>query len=381
MKRLSPRKQQQARIFDMVARPLWAMFGRMIAPRQGPQADVQSVLVVELWRLGDFALLTPALGALRRRFPAARIALLAPPAAEELLRESGLVDEVIPIVMPWTAEEGKYALGRYDRRKLWQRFRALRARRFDVALSARMDLRDNLVMALAGVRRRVGFDYGGGAYMLTDALPPGDGHRAEDWLALTTHLGAPAGDGALTLRVSEEEQAWASQWLAERGIGTGDILAGIHPGASAAVRRWQADRFATVAQRAIASGARALIFEPHQPGASAWPDGSVLAPATSLRQFMALLERCDVVVCNDSGPMHIAAALGVATVSVFTAQRPDWYAPQGREHAFAIVPGFACRPCFDACVFSEPYCNSTLGVERVLPLVDQALARVTASRG
>ena len=178
----------------------------------------------------------------------------------------------------------------------------------------------------------------------------------------------------------EDERTWASEWLANHGVGAGDVVVGIHPGASAAVRRWQAGRFATVAERAIASGARALIFEPLQPGVSSWPEGSVPVSATTLRQFMALLERCSVVVCNDSGPMHIAAALGVATVSVFTAQRPDWYAPQGDAHAFAVVPGFPCRPCFDACVFSEPYCNTALGVDRVLPLVDRALARVHASR-
>lgn len=383
MRRLSARKLRLARLFDLLARPVWAIVGRFITPPQVGAADAKAILVVELWRLGDFALLTPGLAALRRRFPAARISLLGPPAAEELLRESGLVDDFIAAVMPWTAEAGKYAPGRYDVRGLWRLLRELRARRFDVALSARMDLRDNVLMALGGARRRVGYAYGGGAFLLTDALPAGDGHRVEDWRALAAHLGAAAGDGALTLCLSDSERGWAERWLAGQGVTESDVLVGIHPGASSPLRRWAPERFAVIASRAAARGARVLVFEAVPATESSWPSGVIAAPATSLREFMALLSRCDLLVCNDSGPMHIAAALGVGTVAIFTTQRPEWYAPGGggAHHQVAVLPGFACRPCFDSCVFAEPYCNSSLGVERVLPLVDAALDRLLAGRG
>lgn len=380
MKRLSTRKRRIAWFFDLVARPIWALAGRWVVPRRASNAPVESILVVELWRLGDFALLTPALRALRARYPAAHLALLGPPAGAELLQESGLVDEVIPTVMPWTAEDGKYAPRRYALRALWREARALRARRFDVAVSARMDLRDNVVMAMAGARRRVGYDYGGGAYLLTDALPAQDGHRVEDWLTLAAHLGAAASDRTLTLRVSDAERAWAARWLSERGVADGDVLVAMHPGASSPVRRWAPDRFATVASRVAERGAKVLVFEAGSTPGAQWPAGAIVAPGTSLREFMALLAHCHLLVCNDSGPMHIAAALGVATVSLFTAQRPDWYAPEGAAHRFAVVPDFACRPCFDNCVFAEPYCNTSLGVDRVLPLVEAALDRILDAR-
>lgn len=378
MKRLSARKQRLARLFDVLMRPVWWLTRSLIVPRAGDVAEIRSILVVELWRLGDLALLTPALVGLRRRFPQARIALLAPPAAEELLRESQLVDEVIPVVLPWTAGEKKYDLRRYEWRALRQLIHELRSRHFDLALSARMDLRDHLLMALSGARRRVGFDYGGGAFFLTDALTPADGHHAADWAMLAEHVGAPSPDRRLSLSVSAEERAWARGWLSERGVEAGNVLIGIHPGANAPARQWAPDRFASVAATAMESGARALVFEPGD--ATTWPEGALTAAGPSLRQFLALLSCCDVLVCNDSGPMHLAAALGVKTVSVFTAQRPEWYAPEGEGHAIAVVEGFACRPCWDSCIFAEPYCNTSLGVEQVAPLVEAAVARATAAK-
>lgn len=372
MKRLSPRKQRIARLFDLVARPLWMLVRPLVAPAR-PRGDIRSILVVELWRLGDFALMTPALRALRERFPSARITVLGPAAGVELLRESGLIDDSVHAVLPWTAEEGKYDARRYDIDALRAIAKELRNRHFDLALSARMDLRDNVLMALSGAARRVGFRYGGGAFLLTDALEPTDGHRVDDWLALSTHVGARTADRSLVLRVSDREREWAAQWLRERGVVSGTPLVGIHPGAHRPVRRWSRERFSAVAERVRDSGARIAVFEDRD--ADAWPTGTLLPGTMPLREFMALLASCRLLVCNDSGPMHIAAALGIPTVSVFTSQRPEWYAPVGEHHVHAVVEGFACRPCWDECVFAEPYCNTALGVERVIPLVENALQR------
>ena len=81
---------------------------------------------------------------------------------------------------------------------------------------------------------------------------------------------------------------------------------------------------------------------------------------------MAVLKRCRLFICNDSGPMHISTALGVPVVAVFGPTEPLWFGPLGPDNRIVIQSGFWCRPCFDYCLFDQPYCLRTISVESVL---------------
>lgn len=354
------------------AAPLWWL----VRPRRPavPDDAIRSILVVELWRLGDLVLCTAALRALRARHPAARIALLAPPVAVELLEGTGLVDDVIPFVFPWTAERGKYRPARYDLRALRRVVRVLRGRRFDAAIAARMDPRDHMLLALSGAPRRVGIAHGGGEYFLSEPVPASDGHRVEDWGNVARALGFRGPTPPIELAILPGERAEARRWLASHGIGAGDQVVGLHVGASSPLRQWSLGKFAEIGRRAAGAGERVVVFQDPRGGDDPVSVPGAVTARVPLRTMMALLAECRLVVCNDSGPMHIAAALGVPTVSIFTAQRPDWYAPLGDAHGVAMREGFACRPCFDRCVFAEPYCNTSVGVDDVWPLVAARLA-------
>jgi heptosyltransferase-2 len=332
------------------------------------------VLVVELWKLGDAVIATPALRALRTLYPSARITVLAQPATATVLQHTGIFDEVLPFVFPWTAEEGKYDPRRYDPRAWWRFVRELRARRFDVALAARMDPRDHALLALSGAPRRVGLDHGGGAFFLTDRVPANDGHRVDDWLRLVRQLGYAGPDAPMELSVGKEEAARAAQWLAAHGVTDDDVLVGVHTGASVPLKRWGGQKFEAIVARCEARGARVLVFDDPATNESpvAWGENVIVA-RLPLREMLAVLARCSMFICNDSGPLHMAAALGVPTVSVFTNQNPELYAPRGGDHAVALREGFACRPCFERCVFVEPYCNTSVSVDDVWPLVERRL--------
>lgn len=323
-------------------------------------------------------LATPALQALRDVYPSAHVALLAPAWADELLQNTGLVDEVIACDLPWTASAGKYAIARYRSPEFRALVARLRAGHYDLALDARMDLRNHLLMAASGARRRVGYDYGGAAFTLTDRLVPDDAapHRVHDWMGVVRQLGA-TGDYRLRLATSEEERQRARDRLTSAGYCDG-LLVGIHPGASSPVRRWDPEKFAAVARFAKQTlGAQVMLFDDGE-GACPVIENAIIVRRTSIRDFLALVEQCDAFVCNDSGPMHVAAALDVPTVSIFTSQRAEWYAPLGDRHAYVTVEGFTCRPCFDACVLSEPYCNTSLEVQPVIDALQRVVTRERA---
>ncbi len=324
--RVTPARVFTFRLIDALGRPFRRLFR---APIDG--GEIKRILVVEAWLMGDVVLATPVLAALRQRYPAARITVLGKAHAKELLEHSGLADDVVVFDLPWTARTAKYDPRRYDWKALKSLFGELRRRRFDLTIDARMDLRMNLVTYATGARRRIGFDFGGGSFLLTDAVPasPDARHRVDDWLALMEPLGVSRGDlrFAPLLRVSEDERREAAERLSSLGIGAGELLIGVHGGASHPRRRWPMESFARVADTlARRHGARILYFL--DPGAdeTSVPPGSA-AVRTSIRGMMALLDRCDLVLCNDSGPMHIADALDVPVVGVFLTGNPLWHRP------------------------------------------------------
>jgi heptosyltransferase-2 len=367
---------------DFAARALHAVW-RPPQPRPGAP---RSFLVVEPWGIGDVVLSTALLRALRANYPAARIELLAKPHAGDLLAHSGLVDDVIPFDFPWTSFTGKLSPERYVPREFQTLIRELRTRDFDVSLDARRDIRSNVITYLSGARRRIGYDFGGGAHLLTDVLPSGaqNDHKVLDWLKLLEPLGMTGLEGfAPSLSVTESEKENAGRRMGISGLSTEKPVVGVHPGASHAVRRWEADRFASVIDSLIQEqGAQVVVFEETEGDSSAIiPRNPVRRMRSDLRGFMALVTQCDLLLCSDSGPMHIANALGVPVTALFGPQRREWYGPRGENDNVVQVDDMPCRPCFDACIFATPHCMEGITPSAVVRSVAAQLERLESRRG
>ncbi|MEO8194262.1 MAG: glycosyltransferase family 9 protein [Gemmatimonadales bacterium] len=334
------RKRVLLSAFDAVARPFASLLHRDRV--DAGNRDVKRILVLELWHMGDVVLATPVLQRLREIYPAATITLLAKAHAAELLEGSGLVDDIVTYDFPWTATSAKYNPARYDGRAISELVKDLRAKRFDLSLDCRMDLRSNVLTRSIGARRRIGYDFGGGGFLLTDALPPppAEQHKVDDWMALLEPLkqdhripGVPTPEPHLSVSAVEREEA--RQLLESYGIAPDDLVVGIHPGGSHDTKRWSADNFAEVA-RSLASrhDARLVAFvDPEGFGADMQLGGDAVFVRTSIREMMGLFTFCDLVLCNDSGPMHAAAALGIPVVAVFRTGSPAAYGPRGVNHA------------------------------------------------
>jgi len=299
-----------------------------------------SLLVTELWGLGDVALAIPFLRGATRH---AEVTLVAKPHAAPLLRRFAPEVKLEPFDAPWTRFSGKYRLHRWPWRELGKLRRRLREKAFDLGVSARHDPRDHLLLALASARRRSGYPKAGSALLLEKALPPPAApHRAEYWNALAAHLG------------------WSSEPPPSRLPAPVRRLA-IHPGAAQTVRRWPRDRFEVIGTRLHARGIEVEWLPEHG----------------DLDALLDRLTEADAFIGNDSGPGHLASLLGVPTFTIFGPQRPEAFAPRHPDAAW--IEGAPCpyKPCYDACRFPTPQCLLALEVDDVWRRVDAWLATLT----
>lgn len=326
--------------------------------------------MLEFWGLGDLTFATPFLRAAQERY---EITLVGKAHAAELLRPTFPGIRYLTFDAPWSAYRGKYALWRWPWRWLLRLLGQLAHERFEAAVSVRSDPRDHLVMLLSGARTRYGFPRRGSASLLTHALTRSrpKQHKVEDWRDLGRALGLPGmGDAGPHLEHVQYRQSSIDQMLA--GIG-GKPLVCLHPGARIAVRRWPEASFARVIGklRARYDFHLALVPDPDGYGQGLAALADVVLPAMNVPELVDMLGRADLLLCNDSGPGHIAAACGRPVVAIFGPTDPDWFRPWGDQHHIVIRDICPWRPCFDYCKFREAYCLTKLLPDRVWPEIEE----------
>jgi len=308
-----------------------------------------SLLVRATNWLGDAVMTTPALAAVREGFPDARIVLLARPLVAELFGHHPDVDEVIVYERP----------GRHD--GVIGRLRLageLRRRRFDGALLLQNAFDAALIAFLGRIPERAGYPTDGRWILLTLPVPltPGilERHEVEYYLCLLDGLGIPRPvPASLKLAVAEEERAAMSARLASLGIKQGAPFVAVNPGATyGSAKRWYPDRFAAVADVLsgewgagvviVGSTAEARLAGEIEAAMRRPPVN--LAGKTTVRELMALLSLSSFLVTNDSGPMHIGAALGVPLVAIFGPT--DWRRTSPWTSLAKVVRvEIDCSPC------------------------------------
>jgi heptosyltransferase II len=376
------------RLAELLLLPIVRCVDFFRSRRPEPPREIGKILVLEAGNLGDIVGILPFLRNLRMGYPGAHIALLANPSMFPMLENLNLVNELLPVRFPWAIHLSQWI--RYNPLAAhWGQFaralRDVRRREFDLALSGRGDLRDNFVLWLTGIRRRIGYGFLGGGFLMTETAMPDliHLHRSDCWLGLLEHLGTEITDRQPDLQLSREEEMFAEEYLGKLRIGNGDLVIGVHPGARIRLRQWGTANFRAVAERLAAQQPAKILWfqDPNEKTLDDLPP-SFVPVALQLRQFMAVLARCNLLVCNDSGPMHIATGLGVPIVGVFGSTEPAWFGPLGERNKIVINPAFWCRPCADRCIFDQPYCLRTISIEQVFKAAsDLTVSRVPVSCG
>ena len=339
------------------------------------------VAIIPNW-VGDAVMFTPTLRAIQRRFDGAAISLLARPAPAAALAPCPWADEII-----------------IDGGGLIATTRRLRRGKFDLAVLGPNSFRSALTARLGGVRRRLGYARDGRGWLLSDKLSPvrdADGDWAvtpalDYYLKLAEHLGCDVTDKRMELSVADEDGSAADRLLHDAGATHARPVVLINPGASFGPSKlYPIERFAAVADALVASrGAQVVI--------NAAPTAEERAIARAVAAVMrrpvlincadrdntlgllkALIVRADLVITNDTGPRHIAAALGTPVVTIFGATDPDWTTiDYDKERIIRVdVPCGPCRKkeCLLPLGADHHQCMTKISPEMVVAAAEELLA-------
>ncbi len=352
--------------------------------KQLDTAGTKRILIRGTNWVGDAIMSIPAMREIRHLFPDAHISLLVRPWVKDVYSAVEFVDEILE----------------YDKNGIhqgWLGFQRLtsnlRQGRFDLAIILQNAFEAALIAWLAGIPQRVGYARDFRSIFLTHAcrIDPEvrKVHQAYYYLGILSgvDLLQPRlwlqSDHSLPISIGirETDRQSARQILQSYGIQEGEILVGINPGASyGGAKRWFSERYATVADAlAEQNGARIVIFGSQnehevaeQVAAGMKHSPIVLAGRTTLGQLMALLKECRLLITNDSGPMHLAAALDVPQLAIFGSTSEVATGPLSNK-AEVIKHPADCSPCFLRECPSDFRCMDRISIEQVLTAAQNKL--------
>lgn len=349
------------------------------ASRAANAETPRRILLLRLERVGDLLMVLDAIAQVRARAPEARIDLVVGSWNRSLAGLIPAVDAIETLDVPWMARGGRGL----SWSALVARAKAWRSHTYDLAINFEPDIRSNLLLALSGAPRRVGFLSGGGGAVLTDAIAPDPGaHIAENATALvarafeSTALKASPGP---VLKIPDEARRRAVELL---GLLTGGgVTIGIQPAAGRQIKEWDPARFAEVGADLARTRAAKIVLigsdadrGPLDAFRAAWPSGVPLVqlpPAIDLVVLAAVLERLGLFITGDTGPMHLASALGTPVLAVFGPSLPTRYAPLSPKSRIVRID-IHCSPCNllrrppERCVGHVPDCLAGIQSAQVL---------------
>jgi lipopolysaccharide heptosyltransferase I len=335
------------------------------------------VLIIKPSAIGDVVHALPILPRLRKLWPGVSITWMSTPPCAALVQNHPLIDEVIIF------ERKRLAHGWYNPLVLLELFsliRELRARKFDLVIDLQGLFRSALAARLSGAPHRIGLANAreGAPLFYTRLVQTSmrDDHAVERYLKVAAALGTADGPAEFTFAVDDADREYIA------GLIPGaSRYAVFMPGANWETKRWPVERFEFLVaplrerfglQSVVAGGDMDSILAKQIPGAID------LTGRTNLRQMVALLERADLVIANDTGPMHMAAALGRPLVALYGPTSPRRTGPFGRMDNVLRVD-IPCSPCFSrSCTHQS--CMQWLGVESVLKLAEEQMKKAAIPR-
>lgn len=342
------------------------------------------ILLLRLERIGDLLMALPGVAAVRSLAPQAQIDLVVGSWNAELARAVTSVDRVHTLDARWLARGGEGlalpALLRETRR--W------RARKYDLAVNFEPDVRSNLMLAATGASWTAGYRSAGGGALLDQALDydprAHTSDNAERLISTVFATPLPTVTAPL-LNIPDEHREYAATLLGSRPR----PLVAMHVSGGRPVKQWPPERFAAVA-RALAATRNATIVLTGSPAdrplvgvvKQALPPASVVDATTAgnLLTVAAVLAASDLLITGDTGPMHLACAVGTPIVAVFGPSDPRRYSPRG-PHDRIVRIDLPCAPCNrirlppERCADGTPQCLAGVSIDAVLEAAHQVLDR------
>jgi heptosyltransferase-2 len=322
--------------------------GIVNAKKQLPREGIKKILVRGTNWIGDAVMTLPAVAAIRQTYPKTAITVLAKPWVAEIYRLSPDVDHVLIFEEPGLHEGimGKFRIASM-----------LKAASFDIAILLQNAIEAAIITWLADIPIRAGYDSDARGPLLTHPVHRTHAvrqiHQTDYYLEMAKALGCSPPTHGVILKPDTSCDMIAETLLKKYGLGPQDSIIGIAPGAAyGPAKRWFPDGFASVADRLVADlSAHIILF-----GSSGDLDSAEsvrhmtrhtvinLAGESSLREAIAMIACCSLFISNDSGLMHISAALGVPTVAIFGSTNPATTSPVGTNN-IVVYKAVPCSPC------------------------------------
>jgi heptosyltransferase-2 len=326
--------------------------------------------------IGDMVMATPVLADLRKKFPDATITAMCRRPLCDLLELDESIDELFCFAKPIND-----FLRRDERRNIIEK---IRAGKYDLGILLTNSFSSAWWFWQGHVTRRIGFSKHLRGWMLSDSLSEpveGSEHEVDTYKRLLRPLGIPPSNTLPNLFVSEQEIIISKQLLVQRGYRLGSTLIGIHPGASyGSAKCWPPERFRELSVRLLKETNATIVFFGDSTTAllikdicRGLPERVIdLAGLTNLRELACLIKDCTVLVTNDSGPMHIAAAFHTPLVALFGSTDDRVTGPYGQPEA-VIHKRPSCSPCLKRVCPIDFRCMKGISVEEVVKKVKEKL--------
>ena len=336
---------------------------------------IKRILIRATNWVGDAVMTLPAVEAARESFPDSHIAVLAKPWVVPLFEDNPCVDEVIPYHKNGGLFSNLYEMARVAI--------LIRKQRFDLAILLQNAFEAALLVTIGGVKFKLGYIKDGRGFLLTHGIFRDKEvlavHQVEYYLSLLRAMDWQAKSSDPKLHVNDVQLQKAVDFLGSLGINKDDFLIGLSPGAIyGEAKRWPPDRFAKIGDWATTRwNAKVLVFGSNKEALvcstlceSMRNKAFNLCGATALDQAIAIIARCHFFVTNDSGLMHIAAALGIPTVAIFGSTDPVATGPRSPK-AKVIQHAVECAPCLKPKCPTDYRCMLSIKPEEVWHVMEK----------
>jgi ADP-heptose:LPS heptosyltransferase len=310
-----------------------------------PPTAVKKILVIKTGGFGDVILVTPALKALKRKYPSAHISVLIPEITKDVLKNNPCIDTIIPVKFSWWRNKK-------DILKMIKFAWKLRKEEYDLGFDFRGDVQNILMLFLSGTKYKVGFgDISGGGALLNKSIPYVKQHEIDSSLYVLKSIGIDAEDKEMFLKTDNEDLLYINNYLQKKNVGENDTLIGFHPSTPWKPRDWPIEKYAALGDYLTEKwGARIILLgkgeKDNTTAAEIYTRMShkpiIGTDIIDIRKVVVLIQRLDVFICNDSSPAHFAALTNTPTIVLFGPDDPIlWKYPQH----ICVRKDISCHPC------------------------------------
>ena len=340
----------------------------------------RKILVAKLDHLGDVLLATPVFANLRCAYPNAQIHALVGRWGAEAIRNHPDVDTIIRYDAPFFCRRGHSTRPR----EVLRLFRDLQREQYDLLI----DLRGNWLTVIFALFKTAAYRLALASLQVVSKLGHScftNPHEVERNLDVLRSAHIPTPDNTPIFHTTPADQRWADDFLSNSGIVSGCPLVAIHSASPVTLKRWRAERFAAVADWLTEQRRAQILFVGVKSELPVVAEiqkqmrrkSLNIVGETTLSQLAEILKRCNLFIGNDSGPMHLAAAVGTRTIGLYGPGNPERFGPVG-SHCRTIRRKPDCPPCMETfCKFGGEGCMKEIRVEDVIQVIASIVSHTT----